>query len=148
MSREIKTILKDIKENLIIDGYISSDHLMHLVNDAKILINSEKVTNMESVFNKEQQEDFLNKQFEKIRSIQLKKGNDYANEDRLSNFKLAGAISGNSAEINCLNLIATKVARLGVLLNSNNEPNNESIDDSVLDLVSYGLLLGMLLENR
>lgn len=57
--------------------------------------------------------------------ILFKKGNDYANEDRLSNFKLAGTIAGLNAELNCLSLIATKVARLGVLLNTKGEPNNE-----------------------
>lgn len=77
-----------------------------------------------------------------------KKGHDYANEDVLSNFKLAGSICGLSAEQNCLSLIATKVARLGVLLNSNKEPNNESVQDSVLDLANYTVLLSMILTDK
>ena len=77
----------------------------------------------------------------------FKKGNDYSNEDRLSNFKLAGAICGLKAEQNCLSLIATKVARLGVLLNSDKEPNNESVQDSVLDLANYSILLSMILKS-
>ena len=43
-------------------------------------------------------------------------------------------------------LIATKVARLGVLLNSDNPAKNESIDDSILDLANYSVLLGMILS--
>lgn len=82
----------------------------------------------------------------KMRETLLNKGNDYANTDRLSNFKLAGSICGLSPELNCLSLIATKVARLGVLLNSKNEPNNESINDSVLDLANYAVLLSMILS--
>ena len=97
---------------------------------------------------KKEQEEFLEKQFQRIREVQLSKGNDYANEDRLSNFKLAGSICGLSAEQNCLSLIATKVARLGVLLNSDIKPSNESVDDSVLDLTSYALLLAMILEDN
>ena len=81
---------------------------------------------------------------EEIRKIQLSKGGDYANEDRLSNFKLAGSICGLTAEQNCLSLIATKVARLGVLLSGYAHPNNESVDDSIIDLISYGILLHML----
>lgn len=77
----------------------------------------------------------------------FKKGNDYSNKDRLSNFKLAGAICGLKAEQNCLSLIATKVARLGVLLNSDKEPNNESVQDSVLDLANYSILLSMILKS-
>ena len=74
------------------------------------------------------------------------KGDDYANEDRLSNFKMAGALAGGDAKTNCLNLIATKVARLGVLINSDQEPNNESIADSILDLANYSVLLSMIIE--
>jgi len=84
-----------------------------------------------------------------MRKTLFSKGDDYANEDRLSNFKLAGAIAGGDARTNCLNLIATKVARLGVLINSDQEPNNESIEDSVLDLANYSVLLSMIInENK
>ncbi len=83
-----------------------------------------------------------------MKEIIFKKGNDYANEDRLSNFKLAGGICGLKAEQNCLSLIATKVARLGVLLNTDKEPNNESIQDSVLDLANYSILLSMILSDK
>lgn len=90
--------------------------------------------------------------FEAITSLMQRtlfaKGNDYANEDRLSNFKLAGSICGLTAEQNCLSLIATKVARLGVLLNSNKEPKNESVQDSVLDLANYTVLLSMILTDK
>jgi len=81
-----------------------------------------------------------------MRGILIKKGDDYANEDRLSNFKLAGNIAGGDAAINCLNLIATKVARLGNLLSSGKVAQNESIDDSVIDLANYAVLLHMILN--
>ena len=93
--------------------------------------------------NLEEQQIELEKIVAEIKQTMFKKGNDYANEDRLSNFKLAGSIVGLSASQNCLSLIATKVARLGVLLKGN-EPNNESIDDSILDLVCYSCLLSMI----
>jgi hypothetical protein len=98
--------------------------------------------------NKQHQEKHFEEFTSKMKDVIISKGNDYANEDRLSNFKLAGSISGLSPELNCLSLIATKVARLGVLLNSKQEPNNESIQDSILDLANYSVLLGMILEDR
>ena len=98
--------------------------------------------------NKQQQEEYLENIFSKIREIQLKKGNDYANTDRLSNFKLAGNICGITPELNCLSLIATKVARLGVLLSGEKTPDNESIIDSVDDLISYSILLNMILSEK
>lgn len=93
--------------------------------------------------NLEQQQIELEKIIAEIKQTMFRKGNDYANEDRLSNFKLAGSIVGLTASQNCLSLIATKVARLGVLLKGS-EPNNESIEDSILDLVCYSCLLSMI----
>ena len=96
---------------------------------------------------KDTQELHFNNFVEQQKSILLKKGNDQANEDRLSNFKLAGSICGLTPEQNCLSLIATKVARLGVLLQGKT-PNNESIRDSVLDLANYAILLDMIISER
>lgn len=93
---------------------------------------------------KQEQQEFFDQYVNKMREVLLNKGDDYANADRLSNFKLAGLIAGGNAKTNCLNLIATKVARLGVLLNSNDEPKNESVSDSILDLANYAMLLAMI----
>lgn len=96
----------------------------------------------------EQQQRHFERMINKMAEVMMSKGDDYANADRLSNFKTAGAIVGISAEVNCLSLIATKVARLGVLLNNKETPNNESIRDSVLDLANYAILLDMLLSEK
>ena len=93
---------------------------------------------------KQEQEDFFDEYINKMRDVLLNKGDDYANVDRLSNFKMAGQIAGGNAQLNCLNLIATKVARLGVLINSKDKPKNESINDSIMDLANYALLLAMI----
>jgi hypothetical protein len=93
---------------------------------------------------KEEQQIFFDEYINRMRDVLLNKGDDYANADRLSNFKMAGQIAGGNAQLNCLNLIATKVARLGVLLNSNDKPKNESINDSIMDLANYALLLAMI----
>ena len=68
----------------------------------------------------------------------ISKGKDYASKDDiLSNFKNSGAIVGVSKERQILSLIATKVARLGNLLDNKDNPNNESIEDTVKDLSGY-----------
>lgn len=79
-------------------------------------------------------------QYEMMKLILEAKGNDYADEDALSNFKKGGAICGLSAEQHCLALIATKVARLGVLFNGV-VAKNEAIEDSIDDLINYAFLL-------
>lgn len=98
--------------------------------------------------NLETQQKTFDETIQKMRDIMFRKGNDYANQDRLSNFKLAGAICGLSAEQNCLSLIAVKVARLGSLLSEGKIPSNEPIEDSILDLCNYGLLLKMILQDK
>lgn len=81
----------------------------------------------------------------KMKATLLSKGDDYAEQqDRLSNFKAVAAITNTTPQLACLNLIATKVARLSTLLNSPNPPKNESIDDSILDLANYAVLLHMI----
>ncbi len=85
----------------------------------------------------------------KMRDIMLKKGNDYATADRLSNFKRVGEIVGISPEQVIMTLIATKVVRLSNLLQpSAGAPNNESIEDNLIDLDNYGLLLAMVREEN
>lgn len=89
----------------------------------------------------------LEELYQQMASVLNSKGGDYANVDVLSNFKLAGNICQITPAQQCLSLIATKVARLGVLLNGR-EPNNEAVDDSVIDLINYGFLLSCLLEDN
>jgi len=88
--------------------------------------------------------DFINQQ----RDVMLKKGNDYAGEDRLANFKIAGIAAGLSPERQCLSLITTKIARLNNLLSNdqNVKPNFESVEDTVKDLANYSFLLYCLLR--
>lgn len=73
------------------------------------------------------------------------KGNDYANDDRLANFKVSAETIGTSAEVVCLTLIAVKVSRIANLIRGK-KPDNESVRDSVLDLANYAILLDMILS--
>lgn len=97
---------------------------------------------------KEQQSRYFTSFTDNQRSILLSKGDDYAGADRLNNFKVAGAAAGNSAEINCLNMIATKVARLGQLFRSGEAPKHEAVEDSILDLSTYAFLLACIRREK
>lgn len=98
----------------------------------------------------EQRDVLLDELFSLQRDILGKKGYDYAGEDILSNFRLAGMIVNQGARnpdaVNCLNLIGTKVARLGQLLSSGKHAQNESVQDSVIDLCNYSALLYLILK--
>ena len=97
---------------------------------------------------REQQALLLGEFYAEKKNVLKLKGEDYANEtDVLQNFKSAGANIDISPELQCLSLIATKVARLGNLL-SGKIPNNESISDSILDLSNYTDLLYCLVNEK
>jgi DNA-binding TFAR19-related protein (PDSD5 family) len=81
---------------------------------------------------------------EKQAEIMLKKGNDYANENRLSNFKMVAQITGLTPEQVVNVFIATKTVRLCNLLGSGKVPNNESIEDNLLDLANYAQIQNMI----
>jgi len=83
---------------------------------------------------------------EKIKSIHEKKNEDYSSKgSAFENFERSSVISSwfkHDLDKTFSVLIGTKLARLAVLLSSERPPNNESIDDSFLDLATYCILWG------
>lgn len=59
----------------------------------------------------EQQSKLLGEFYAEKKNVMKLKGEDYANEDVLSNFKSAGANIGISAELQCLSLIVVRGGR-------------------------------------
>lgn len=98
----------------------------------------------------EERDIMLDQLFSEQRNILTRKGHDYAGEDTLSNFRLAGMIANQGSRhpdaMSCLNLISTKVARLGQLLSSGKTSENESVKDSAIDLCNYSALLYLILK--
>lgn len=83
----------------------------------------------------------------KIGETLLKKGNDYANKDRLDNFKNTAAICGVHPNTVSMSLMAVKINRLSNLITNNKKPENESIQDNALDLICYAILNYALIED-
>jgi hypothetical protein len=87
---------------------------------------------------------------ENAQAISAKKSKDYANNDVLSNFKRVGAVIDiykkefeslpGSLHYN-LFLLWLKIDRLINLVSSGKSPENESITDTIIDMVNYTLLL-------
>jgi hypothetical protein len=74
------------------------------------------------------------------------KGDDYANTDRLSNFKQVGYLCGLHPAKVALVLQAVKISRLCNLIDSGKTLKNESLLDSSLDDVIYGILTDAVLR--
>jgi len=96
----------------------------------------------------ERQKELYNQFMEEQKGVMFKKGNDYANTDRLSNFKLTAAIALSTPEQSALQMISTKVVRLGNLLQPGKVASNESVQDSVGDLANYAFLLYCILKEK
>lgn len=86
---------------------------------------------------------------ERMKKILISKRGDYSNQiDVLSNFKDVATIINSTPDKVCLTHLGTKITRLGVLLSNEKNPNNESIEDSILDLANYAILLSMILSEK
>lgn len=78
---------------------------------------------------------------EQIKNIQGRKSQDYASQGKdFENFERSEQIMSwfkNEFDKTFVWPISTKLSRLATLLNSDRPPNNESIEDSFLDLTTY-----------
>lgn len=78
--------------------------------------------------------------FKNCQKVTLSKRHDYTSGiDNHENFKRSAELSSwfkNEQDKSYVVLIGTKLARLSSLLDTK-EPNNESIEDSFIDLINY-----------
>lgn len=79
--------------------------------------------------------------FDTLETYLIKKGNDYANKNRLSNFQRTANMLNQTQERSCLTIIATKIARAENLIETGKTPENESLNDTLIDLACYAFLL-------
>jgi len=93
-----------------------------------------------------EQRDLIESLDYKLFEVLESKGEDYATEDVLSNFKQVSSAAkalnidvGNPTNY-ALFMCVLKIARLTNLINNNKVPNNESIEDSFVDLIGYSKL--------
>lgn len=80
----------------------------------------------------------FNRLLEEMGNLHNKKNFDYSrSDDPYSNFKEAAKAAGCDVDTVFRVLIGIKIARLNELLSSGKTPNNESIQDSRMDLTMY-----------
>ena len=95
--------------------------------------------------------DFI-ESLEKMKKVHILKNEDYADPTNpFSNFDVSEyciSLYQNNRDKTFVWPIATKLARLATLLNSKAKPNNESIEDTMIDIANYVLLWKADLKNR
>lgn len=89
----------------------------------------------------------IDKLFQECLTIVQSKAKDYANDnDCFCNFKHIASMSKLPVWQTFMVFMCCKIARLNELLSSSKEPNNESIEDSLKDLINYAALLSVWLK--
>ncbi len=81
-----------------------------------------------------------------LQVVQLKMADYSHEEDPWSNFRVAATVAGCTVNQAFLVLMGVKVARLENLLNSGATPANESVEDTLQDLVLYAAIHKSYLE--
>lgn len=84
---------------------------------------------------------WMAKVLERMLDMHIKKARDYASKDNpFTNFEDVAHTTGVPVDQVFRQFIAVKLARLKNLLKDGRNPQNESIEDSKLDLAVYSLL--------
>ena len=85
---------------------------------------------------------------DEMQDIVESKAHDYAKDDNVfSNFEFAADVAGVTVQQEFMVMIGTKVARLREI-GGGKAPNNESFEDSLLDLANYAALLVAYLRQK
>ena len=77
------------------------------------------------------------------------KNSEYSdNQDAFANFKLAAQIAGIPAEKTLLALLGMKFSRLHQLTAKGKQSKSENVEETLVDIINYTLLLRGILEER
>jgi hypothetical protein len=83
-----------------------------------------------------------------MKRIVKAKNQDYANGDAFKNFKSCENLGLCSAEKGILIRMSDKMARISNLLDREAEVHDEKIEDTLLDLANYSIILLLLIESK
>lgn len=78
----------------------------------------------------------------------LSKNSDYAPTGEFSNFEKAAEVVGTDALYVIITQVAIKLTRIQSLLSDDDQPNNEPLKDSLLDLAGYAVIAHAYMENQ
>lgn len=82
--------------------------------------------------------------YDEIKNTLAKKGSDYADiEDRYKNFRISEVALGIPVERAMLSRMLDKVSRINNLLDKAPQVVEESLSDSIMDLIGYSFLLAV-----
>lgn len=99
--------------------------------------------------NRQQFFEFAKKFFEDAMELLQNKNDDYSqNDDPFSNFELIAEMIGISTSRAVFSRMADKFARLRECLDKGTTVKDETLKDTLMDLINYSVLLAGYLEGR
>lgn len=132
--------VRGIREINLLTWCAACDQIRDAVNDSSLDGPTKQYVDPEWQ-NKCEPSDSFKQLLHDVQKIHDKKKHDYSHPgDRFSNFTESGIIGSmfkNPTDISFAVLIGIKLSRLSNLLGNKLVPNNESIDDTFLDLTTY-----------
>jgi uncharacterized membrane-anchored protein len=86
---------------------------------------------------------------EKMNELVARKNADYASEgDAFKNFKMCEALGVCSVEEGIVVRMSDKLTRVSNLLNSEAKVADEKIQDTLLDLANYSIILSLIISDK
>lgn len=82
------------------------------------------------------------------REIMAKKNHDYSKEGALGNFFVAESLQACSAENGIIVRMGDKLSRLVSVLSKGNLVKDEALEDTILDIVNYSVLLIAVIQDK
>lgn len=85
---------------------------------------------------------------DKAYDLLKKKNADYSKELPLGNFYLSEALQTCTAENGIINRMGDKLSRLVSIIAKGNQVTDESIEDTILDVINYSVLLMAVVKDK
>ena len=96
----------------------------------------------------DQFEKILEEQLERCRSVLCKKAGEYATEDRLHNFKVAGAVKGDTPVQALAGMMAKHTVSVYDMCMSGKQYPIQLWEEKITDSINYLLLLNALVRDE
>jgi len=80
--------------------------------------------------------------------LMKRKNADYSKTSPFGNFMVAEAIQACTAEAGILVRMTDKISRLVSILDKGNQVKEESVDDTIIDIINYAVLLKGVIESK
>jgi len=92
--------------------------------------------------------EIIENQIQKCKDLLIKKGEEYATEDRLHNFRSASVLENSTLKAACAGFMAKHTISIYDMCNSDKDFALEQWDEKITDHINYLLLLSAIVKEE